>query len=92
MLTAEIKINGKLIKHIYIVNETPTGMPDICKSPKDMLEESKVERPDQYRFEVYHVDDTQSSIQRGKTQHLRSKGALELIAKVIKHAARLAAK
>jgi hypothetical protein len=76
MLTADIKINGKQIGYLTAVHEH--GEPDgLC----------------QYRFEYYQPDYSgQEKIVRGTVRHLRTEGALVLMAKVARAAQREAKK
>lgn len=74
MLTAEVKMNGKLIKHIYIVNKCDCDMSRMSPPPL------RVEHKCPYEYEVYHVG---QRIERGGVKHERSDGALALIEKVI---------
>jgi len=69
MLTAEIRVNGMLIKHIYIQNKGVTpGFNDIY----------------QYYYEVTNVGEGKEGIKTGFVSHSRSKGAFVLIDKVLK--------
>jgi hypothetical protein len=68
MLTAEIKINGILIGHLYIHNEV-----------KEFIDPDGIHP---YSAEYYEVGS--GEIKRALLPHRRSDGALTLIAKVIK--------
>jgi hypothetical protein len=73
MLTAEIKVNGCLIGHLYMVNTGPIAN----------LEPSDLSGPCAYRWEYYHCDGY-PPIQQGEgIIHDRDAGALGLIKKVI---------
>lgn len=69
MLTAEIKINGCLLSHVYIHNTgVEPGMGD-CYN---------------YEYEVYNVGEGESKgVIWGFLKHKRSDGALELVKKVL---------
>jgi len=69
MLTAEIKINGCLIGHLYITN---------ISNHFDNYGDNS------YRWEYYcvHAQDGEPSIQIGNLSHKRAEGAIELIRKV----------
>ena len=69
MLTAEIKINGCMIGHIYIVNEGELGTSGIYN----------------YSWEYYKPgsDSPQRVVMSGHTSHTRGEGALTLIKKVV---------
>ena len=73
MLTAEIKINGKLIGHLYIVNKGFVT-----------FELGKINDECDYEYECYMVEEEEPVI-KGHVKHSRKSGALELIKKVIRN-------
>ena len=70
MLTAEIKINGILIGHLYLHNKTPVDQ--IHFYPK---------HPNLYYVEYYEIGT--NKVQSVEVEHIRNKGALVLIKKAI---------
>ena len=74
MLTAEVKINGALIYHIYVHNE-------------ERYIKTHPDAKCSYYFEIYQP---QKEISKGKITHARTDGALVLLNKIlskeVKHA------
>ena len=76
MLTVEMKINGKLISHMYIVNVTDQVNPPVPvhMGPRDL-------RLDHYEVEFYRVGE--GKVMRTTVQHARGDGAEVLVSKSI---------
>ena len=67
MITAEIKVNGVMIAHVYVVNQGAASLdPDV-----DGLCE--------YHYEYYRPE---HSVIRGKAEHFRPNGAAALLKEV----------
>ena len=87
MLTLEMKVNGMLIAHIYIVNVSPhVDNPLLCYGP------GAPKNPDicNYEYEIYRVgvEGGDESVVKGKVKHNQTEGAIKLVQKVTKHATR----
>ncbi len=68
MFTAELKINGCLISHIYIHNECQIGGTGVYV----------------YSYEIYIVNEKQKkSIIKGEINHERLKGGLDLLRRIL---------
>lgn len=73
MISAEIKINGAMIAHVYAVNVTHQVPPGAL---------GKLKGQDVYRYEVHSIDSAVPT-RKGGVKHHRDDGALLLIEKVI---------
>ena len=67
MITAEIKVNGAMIAHVYAVNQ---GEASILPEVKDMCF---------YTYEYYRPEHT---VIRGKVTHFRPNGAAALLKEI----------
>ena len=68
-LTAEIKINGRLIKHLYVINTGPI-------IPQDDT--------DLFTYEFTAIDVISGNSKRGAIVHHRRKGAVKLVEQILK--------
>jgi hypothetical protein len=68
MLTAEIKINGSLLKHLYVVNKGPV-------IPQDDT--------DLYHYNYTVVDTTTGENKKGTVLHKRRTGAVKLVQRIL---------
>ena len=69
MLTAEIKINGALIAHVYIVNQT-TGSTDPVRGYR-------------YDYKVDYYDVVTGEVTKGRFSHWQNEGAAVCLKKAL---------